>query len=82
MEKREVRQFKIYSPYNNNSFLDTVYPSTEGITIIGTNITVRKKAETELERANQDVYKRQVINNSNLHITCFIIRIPHCTNIN
>ena len=55
MEKREVRQFKIYSPYNNNSFLDTVYPSTEGITIIGTNITVRKKAETELERANQKI---------------------------
>ncbi len=52
MEKREVRQFEMYSPYNNNWFLVTVYPSMEGITIMGTNITERKKAEEDLQNAN------------------------------
>ena len=30
----------------------TVYPSMEGITIMGTNITERKKAEEDLQNAN------------------------------
>ena len=45
MEKREVRQFEIYSSYNDNWFIVTVYPSSEGITVLGSNITERKKAE-------------------------------------
>jgi PAS domain S-box-containing protein len=45
MEKREVRRFEIHSPYNNNWFIVTVYPSAEGITVMGSNITERKKVE-------------------------------------
>ena len=45
MGKREVRQFEIYSPYNHNWFIVRVYPSSEGITVLGSNITERKKVE-------------------------------------
>ena len=45
MEKREVRRFEIHSPYNDNWFIVTVYPSAEGITVLGSNITERRKVE-------------------------------------
>lgn len=51
MEKREVRQFEIDSPYNSNTFLVTVNPSTEGITIVEINITERKNAEEDLNQS-------------------------------
>ena len=49
MEKREVRRFEIYSPYNNNWFIVSVYPSEEGITVLGSNITERKNIEEDLQ---------------------------------
>ena len=53
MEKREVRRFEIYSPYNDNWFIVTVYPSAEGITVLGTNITERKKVEEALYQSQK-----------------------------
>ncbi len=56
MEKREVRQFEIDSPYNSNTFLVTVNPSTEGITIVKINITERKNAEEALNQSQKLLY--------------------------
>ena len=56
MEKREVRQFEIDSPYNSNTFLVTVNPSTEGITIVEINITERKNAEEDLNQSQKLLY--------------------------
>ena len=53
MEKREVRRFEIYSPYNDNWFIVTVYPSAEGITVLGTKITERKKVEEALYQSQK-----------------------------
>ena len=61
MEKREVRQFEIYSPYNDNWFIVTVYPSAEGITVLGSNITERRKVEDyakETFRKGTTTYRR------------------------
>jgi PAS domain S-box-containing protein len=65
MEKRKVRRFEYFSPYFNGWLATTVYPSAEGITILTSDITPRKKAEEEL-RENKvweatSVYTRNLI---------------------
>jgi PAS domain S-box-containing protein len=50
MEKREVSRFETYSKYVKRWFEVNVYPSTEGITILGTDITERKNIEAEKQR--------------------------------
>jgi PAS domain S-box-containing protein len=47
MEKREISRFETYSKYDNIWHEVNVYPSTEGITILGTDITERKGIESE-----------------------------------
>jgi PAS domain S-box-containing protein len=50
MEKREVSRFETYSKYTNVWYEVNVYPSTEGITILGTDITERKNIEAEKQK--------------------------------
>jgi PAS domain S-box-containing protein len=49
MEKRETRRFEIDGKYTSAQYRMTVFPSPEGITVLGTDITERKKAEEELQ---------------------------------
>ncbi|MGE5716754.1 MAG: PAS domain-containing protein, partial [Acidobacteriota bacterium] len=45
MERGEVRRFEIEGKYTNSRYMITVFPSAEGITVLGTDITEQKKTE-------------------------------------
>lgn len=49
MEKREIRRFEIPGQYTNAWYSMTAFPSVEGITVVGTDITERKRAEEQLQ---------------------------------
>ena len=49
MEKREIRRFEIPGRYTSAWYRLTAFPSTEGITVLGTDITDRKRAEDALQ---------------------------------
>ena len=49
MNKREIRQFEWKTLYTKSYREFTIYPSAEGITVYGKNITKRKKAEDEIK---------------------------------
>jgi PAS domain S-box-containing protein len=49
MEKRESRQFEYGGLYSKAWYVMTVHPSTEGILVLGTDITERKNAEEALK---------------------------------
>ena len=48
MEQGEVRRFEIPGKYTNAWYRMTAFPSAEGITVLGRDITERKQAEQEL----------------------------------
>lgn len=50
MEKREVRRFETAGRYTDAWYSMTSFPSEEGITVLGTDVTVRKHAEETLRR--------------------------------
>ncbi|HEX9005782.1 MAG TPA: ATP-binding protein, partial [Bacteroidota bacterium] len=45
MEKREIRRFELIGKYTNAVYSMAVFPSEEGITVLGTDITAQKRAE-------------------------------------
>lgn len=49
MEKREIRRFESSSEYSGICYWVTVFPSFEGISVLGTNVTERKKLEKQLQ---------------------------------
>jgi PAS domain S-box-containing protein len=51
MEKREIREFELHGQYTDAWYRMKVYPSAEGITILGTDVTERKKAEEALRES-------------------------------
>ncbi len=53
MEKREVRRFEMPGRYTNAWYRMTAFPSEEGITVLGTDITDRKRAEEALHRSER-----------------------------
>ena len=53
MEKREIRKFEFHSLYLGIWSQVTVTPTAEGISILATNITDRKKAEEELVQTSE-----------------------------
>lgn len=56
METREVRRFETGGKYTTAWYRMTAFPSTEGITVLGTNITEHKQAEEEIKR-NEERYR-------------------------
>lgn len=59
MEKREIRQFESDGKYTDVYYAATVYPSSEGITVFGVDITQRKQVELAL-KAYQESLERQI----------------------
>ena len=51
MEKDEIRSFEIPGKYTNAWYRMKTFPSAEGITVLGTDITERKRAEQALQDA-------------------------------
>ena len=49
MEKRKIRRFEVSGKYTNSWYRMTAFPSKEGLTILGQEITERKKAEERLK---------------------------------
>jgi two-component system, chemotaxis family, CheB/CheR fusion protein len=49
MEQRVIRRFESQGQYSDTWFWVTVFPSAEGISVLGTNITERKKLEKQLQ---------------------------------
>ncbi len=45
MEKREIRRFELAGKYTNAYYSIAVFPSAEGITVLGNDITERKRDE-------------------------------------
>jgi PAS domain S-box-containing protein len=48
MDRRETRRFEIEGKYTNASYRMTAFPSAEGITVLGVDVTAQKKIEREL----------------------------------
>jgi len=48
MEKREVRRFELGGKYTAAWYRMTAFPSADGITVLGTDITERKRAEQDV----------------------------------
>jgi PAS domain S-box-containing protein len=53
MENREIRRFEIGGKYTTVWYRMTAFPSAEGITVLGTDITERKHTEEELKRSEE-----------------------------
>ncbi len=53
MEKREVRHFEAGGKYTAAIYKMTVFPSEEGITVLGEDITQQKQAEEALARSER-----------------------------
>lgn len=51
MEKREIRRFEVGGKYTDAWYSMACFPSPEGITVLGTDITERKRAEESLRDA-------------------------------
>ncbi len=49
MEKREIRRFESQGQYSDTWYWVTVFPSVDGISVLGTDITERKKLEKQLQ---------------------------------
>ena len=49
MEKREIRKFESQSMYSGVWYLTSVFPSVDGISVVATDVTERKKLEKQLQ---------------------------------
>jgi PAS domain S-box-containing protein len=57
MNKREIKSFEWENKLTNGCTAFTVFPSNEGITVYGEDITERKKLQQELENYTKDLEK-------------------------
>ncbi len=57
MNKREIKSFEWRNKLTNGYTAFTVFPSNEGITVYGEDITERKKLQQELENYTKDLEK-------------------------
>jgi PAS domain S-box-containing protein len=57
MQNREVRRFEMGGKYTSAWYRMTAFPSTEGITVLGTDITDQKRAEEQIH-TSEERYRR------------------------
>jgi len=55
MEKRQVRRFEIGGKYTSAWYRMTAFPSADGITVLGTDITERKQIQDALQKAHDEL---------------------------
>jgi PAS domain S-box-containing protein len=53
MEKREIFRFEFKGPYTGRWYNMSIFPSPEGITVLGTNISEQKLAEAALSQSEE-----------------------------
>jgi PAS domain S-box len=53
MDKGEIRRFELEGQYTDSYYRMAVFPSSEGITLLGTDITEQKKIEESLKQSEQ-----------------------------
>ncbi|MGE5804221.1 MAG: PAS domain S-box protein, partial [Ignavibacteria bacterium] len=53
METREIRRFEMSGKYTNAYYRMTVFPSAEGITVLGNDITEQRKIEEVLQESEE-----------------------------
>ncbi len=58
MERREVRRFEVGGKYTNAWYSMASFPSSEGVTVLGTDVTKGKQAEESLRRLNAELEQR------------------------
>jgi len=56
MGERESRRFELHGRYTDAWYSMTVFPSRDGITVLGTDITERKESE-EIQKLTGEVYR-------------------------
>jgi PAS domain S-box-containing protein len=62
MDRREVRTFELGGQYTDAWYRMTSFPSAEGITVLGTDISERKRAELALQESEE--HFRVLVENS------------------
>jgi PAS domain S-box-containing protein len=53
MDKGEIRRFDVGGKYTDAYYRMAVFPSEEGITVLGTDITEQKKTEEALQKSEE-----------------------------
>jgi PAS domain S-box-containing protein len=80
MEKRQVRRFEIPGRYTDAWYRMTAFPSEEGITVIGTDITERRRTEQALQESEKRY--RHLVKHAPAAIYEIDLKTMHFTEVN
>jgi PAS domain S-box-containing protein len=76
METRKIRRFEISGKYTNAYYRMTVFPSAEGITVLGTDITEQRKIEEVLQESEErfrTIFERSTVGKLLINKDRFIV---------
>jgi len=76
MEQREIRQFELGGQYTDAWYRMTVFPSADGVTVLGSEITERKRMEGALQDANTRLVEADQRKNEFLGMLSHELRNP------
>ena len=76
MTNNEIRRFEVGGKYTNAWYNMNVFPSAEGITVIGTDITDRKEAEKKIETTLKELKRSNRELEQFAYITSHDLREP------
>ena len=76
MANNEIRRFEVGGLYTNAWYNMNVFPSAEGITVIGTDITGRKEAEKKIETTLKELKRSNKELEQFAYITSHDLREP------